>query len=416
MILVAVVVYDRFQNIEEWVRVWHLSQTEDAELVIIHNYRNESERHAYKTFCDIQRIHYIPRKNIGFDIGAFQDVCLGRLEGFNFDFTHLLWCTDDILPMRHSFLVEFEAVMLRPGVIAACYEVSKEVHPHIRTTGFMLAKETLGKIKFNVDPITTKNECYEFEHRDKFNSLIDQVQKWGAVVQVADVEDSPLWDSGHNSKPAIERKRRREKERRGVFSIPPVNGSQKVIFICPIYETYPEIISSLINQSHKNWELHLIHDGPCKSFDMRAIVEAAQDFRIKYTELPERLGNFGHHIRHDMLKKLTYGDFVVITNGDNFHTPNFTEVMLGGFTDRNVIATYCGHMVHSYIAWGVIECRMEQGYVDCAGVMIRRHAACSVGWNDIEAHSADWFYFADIIAKYGIHKFKRVEGCLLTHN
>jgi hypothetical protein len=48
--------------------------------------------------------------------------------------------------------------------------------------------------------------------------------------------------------------------------------------------------------------------------------------------------------------------------------------------------------------------------------MIRKEVACEAGWPDIEAHSADWKYFENIIKKYGADKFARVEGMLLSHN
>jgi hypothetical protein len=210
-VVIAVIVYNRFRNIVEWVRCFKKSQNENAELVIIHNARNQNDIREYSKFCRLQGVKYISCANVGFDIGRFQDVCNKRLHGFPDVFDLLLWCTDDILPMRTTFINEFREAF-KEGVVCACYEISKEVHPHIRTTGFMLHKDTLSKIRFNVDPIRTKPECYDFEHRDKVNSLIDQVSKFGQVVQVHDVENSALWDTGHNSREGKARFRRRERE------------------------------------------------------------------------------------------------------------------------------------------------------------------------------------------------------------
>jgi hypothetical protein len=204
--VVAVIVYNRFHNIQEWVKCWHKSNTKDCELVIIHNYRNDFDKKQYKAFCEQNGVTYLSRPNVGFDIGAFQDLCNNRLQFPYFDY--LLWCTDDLLPCRPSFIQEYLHEMTE-GIICAAYEVSIEVHPHIRTTGFMLHKSTLPKIKFNVDPIRTKPDCYDFEHRDKQNSLIDQVSRFGKVVQVGDLDWSPMWDSGHNSREAIRRRNKR---------------------------------------------------------------------------------------------------------------------------------------------------------------------------------------------------------------
>ena len=50
------------------------------------------------------------------------------------------------------------------------------------------------------------------------------------------------------------------------------------------------------------------------------------------------------------------------------------------------------------------------------GVLVRKSIACSIGFNHVEEHSADWFYFEDIIKKHGTQSFAPVRGCLLSHN
>lgn len=217
--VVAVIIYDRFRNLQEWTRCWKMSETENAELVIIHNYKHSADLRIFSTHCASRGIKYISRPNRGFDIGAFQDVCKDRLPGFPTDYDYLLWCTDDIFPQRKTFIKEYLDCFSDPSVKAAAYELSKEVHPHIRTTGFMLHKETLKHIKFNVDPITTKIQCYEFEHRDKVNSIVDQINRIGKAVQVGDVETGAMWDTGHRSREAINRRSRREREHRQNFPI-----------------------------------------------------------------------------------------------------------------------------------------------------------------------------------------------------
>src|SRR5688572_4031522 len=114
-VVVAVVVYDRFQNVQEWTRCFEQCDTHNAELVIIHNYKNEAEEHAYRSFCQRANVRYIARKNVGFDIGAFQDVCKDRLEEFPQDYEYLLWCTDDIFTMKKTFVQDFLA-KFRDGV------------------------------------------------------------------------------------------------------------------------------------------------------------------------------------------------------------------------------------------------------------------------------------------------------------
>jgi len=233
----------------------------------------------------------------------------------------------------------------------------------------------------------------------------------GLKVVMPDVPArSPLWDS------LFLKNLPRQKEHDQVFP-----KKNKVVFICPIFDAFPEIISSLICQTHKDWELLLIDDNPAKS-NNENIIKATGDKRIKYIK-KDRAEKWGHPLRQWALKEIKAGnlgagaDYIVITNGDNYHIPSYCELMLKGFEkDNNIVATYCTSMVHSYIQHGVIPCRPERGYIDCAGVMVRKFAACEIGWRDVDSHSADWTYFDDIIKKYGRNNFVPVPGCLLVHN
>lgn len=197
-IIAAVIVYDRFYNVESWIRCWKMSDTQGAELFIIHNYKNNSERSKYYTFCQNQGVNYVPRQNVGMDIGAFQDVCRGRLIGFPNQWDYLFWAADDTLPMSKTFLSPFIESIKNPNVGVACLEISKEVKTHIRTTGFILSQLTASKVEFPAKKIVTKAQCYEFEHRSK-NAFYEQIIKMRKkVVQVVpDIAQGGLWDTGN---------------------------------------------------------------------------------------------------------------------------------------------------------------------------------------------------------------------------
>jgi hypothetical protein len=197
---------------------------------------------------------------------------------------------------------------------------------------------------------------------------------------------------------------------------------EKVTFICPIYNTFPEIISSMMNQTHQNWELILVHDGPCR-IGVSKFVKAIGDPRITYIETPKRLGNWGHYYRQFYLNEIKAGRIakdtfaIVITNADNHHTPTFCAALLDPLLKNNsLVASYCSQMVHSYVSWGVLNCSIQLGGIDCAGVMIKKDAACHHGWRDIVGHSTDWTYFQDVINQFGADKWVKIQGCLLCHN
>jgi hypothetical protein len=172
----------------------------------------------------------------------------------------------------------------------------------------------------------------------------------------------------------------------------------------------------MMTQSHKDWELYLVHDGEADQFT-RDYVNLINDDRIKFFETEKRINSYGHPIRAEYLNKLKTSDcdYVLITNADNYHTPNCLENLVNGFDDT-IMATYCESMVHSYVGWGVMNCSMQFGSVDCASVMVRKDIACNVGWRDTVSHSSDWTYFQDIANVVGWDKFRKVNGCLLIHN
>lgn len=413
MNIVAVVVYDRIENIKHWFDCWKECEHHNFELILIHNFVQPVEKLKFSALCKKEKIRYIPRVNIGMDIGVFQDVCRERLEGFPNDWDKLLWITDDTFPMSKDFLKPYLDMMESDRIGVACAYLSNEVKVHIRTTGFMIRKSTASQLKFPADPVSTKEHCYDFEHMTK-DSFYEQVKAMGVNVrQVADNMRVPLWDSGY----ARTLNRRREHD---ILFRKPVG---KVLFIATIYNSYPQIISSLFLQTYKNWELLLIHDGPRENIDMatqNALYVASLDKRVKYIETKKRQGLWGHPLRKWALENIRNGkfgsdaDYIIITNSDNYYAPPFVASLLTGFTNGQV-ASYCENMVHSYVNWAVIPCRLQRGFLDAGGVMVRKDIAIEAGWDDM-SHSSDWTYFSKIISKYGTQSWAKVRGALFVHN
>lgn len=193
-VVVAVVIYDRWENIGKWVNCWNVCNTGNSELVFINN--NENAEYLFDAFESNKKITVIHRKNIGYDIGTFQDVCKNRLHGFP-DYDYLLWCTDDTIPMDKDFIQPFIDMIQRPRVGISCMQISLEYTRHVRTTGFCIAKSTAQKLRFPSDPITTREQCWHFEHRGKNLTLLSQIEAMRLrALQVAPLEISPLYDMG----------------------------------------------------------------------------------------------------------------------------------------------------------------------------------------------------------------------------
>jgi hypothetical protein len=190
----------------------------------------------------------------------------------------------------------------------------------------------------------------------------------------------------------------------------------RVLFIAPVYEYEPILVPSLRLQGHQDWQLLLIHDGPNRQGLAERLRQLA-DPRIAYFETVKRYNDWGHSLRALALERVAaepiVGDFVVITNGDNYYCPGFVEQMLAGFTD-DTIATYC-RMSHNHRNWNLIDTRLEHQFIDCGCVMVRRSAVLEVGWRSRE-HAADWVYVADLLHSFGAEQFRKVSQVLFVHN
>lgn len=421
MTIVAVCVYNRFSNLQLWLNAWKQCNQANAELIIIHNYDNLLERNKYFAECRDAGIKYVGRVNKGFDMGALQDVCRERLAGFPNDWDNLLWCADDMIPMRRDFVKVFWKALEGQGV--ACTEISAEINLHIRTSGFIISKQTSLKLQFPADPITTKMDCYQFEHKGE-NTFMNQIRRMSkGAIMVGELETSPLWDTGHRFS------LNRWDEHNAIFNKP-----TKVCFIAPIYNTFPEIVTSLICQTYPHWELLLIHDGP-NSTGLKKYIDFLNDKRITYIETKERKNVWGHPIRKWALEEVKAGrlaidsEYIVIGNADNYLMPPFIEYYLEGFKNNpTAIAAYCDSFVHGYLSpqlqangqyinhkFGVLKTRLELGWIDCNQAMIKKEVAAETGWDDMQ-HSSDWTYFSKIISRYGKDKWSKIHGCLMSHN
>jgi len=192
---VAIIVYDRLENIDRWISSFPKCENDiNAELVVIHNFKNLQDKETFNTLCETNNIRYVPRENIGMDIGAFQDICRERLEGFPNDWNNLLWVTDDVIPMKKDFLTQYMEKKTDNNVV--CLEMSAEAKLHVRTTGFLIDKQTANKLQFPADPVTNKDHCYGFEHRSP-DAFLEQIKRMGKeAVQVHPTfQNSCLWDT-----------------------------------------------------------------------------------------------------------------------------------------------------------------------------------------------------------------------------
>lgn len=195
-IIVVICIYDRLPNLHRWINAWGKSEQLGAELIVVHN-QDIIKPNPFKDLCRANNITYIPRQNVGFETGIIQDVFLNKLKIKKWDY--MLFVTDDTIPVSKNFLIEYIKEVTKPNVGCACMEISGVWTPHIRTTGFMVSRETASKIHWINVPIKTKEQCYFFEHQGFQDTFMSQILNMGKrVVQLSNIRDSVLWDTDHH--------------------------------------------------------------------------------------------------------------------------------------------------------------------------------------------------------------------------
>ena len=206
------------------------------------------------------------------------------------------------------------------------------------------------------------------------------------------------------------------------------NPSWTIDVVCTSYDRVGPLrvlVQSVLNQSDVNWRLHVIHDGPSKEFS-----ELANDAfvrrnasRVKMECSAKRFNDYGHSLREIGLSG-SKGDYVLITNDDNYYVPHMLRAV------NHAIARYqpdfvMFDMIHSH------ECpggRLHESYqffpthfalneTDMGCVLVRGDLARSVGFGS-KRYSADWDYFsacASSLGRKGLSLVK-VPKVLFVHN
>ena len=85
-------------------------------------------------------------------------------------------------------------------------------------------------------------------------------------------------------------------------------------------------INSIRAQTSNNWRLVIIHDGPNPILhkDLKDNGYLSSN-RITFIEHPVRTENYGHLLRKWSLENVIKNEYVLLTNGDNYYTPNMIE-------------------------------------------------------------------------------------------
>ncbi len=183
------------------------------------------------------------------------------------------------------------------------------------------------------------------------------------------------------------------------------------------------LLASLRCQTLRNFDSIVIHDGP--DAETRRIVEAhraAGATPCRYVETETRYNDYGHTLR-DLGLKMADGEFVLITNGDNYYAPRFVEFAFDA-VDGEHLDLVLWNMVHSHSKAGQtqnpsytpFQCYPLQNRIDIGSFFVRTTIARAIGFND-RTHDADAVYFNELLHRSErAIRIGKIEKTLMVHN
>lgn len=177
----------------------------------------------------------------------------------------------------------------------------------------------------------------------------------------------------------------------------PVRGRPKVSVAVATFEQRAELaclLYSFVAQTYPHWEAVVVHDGPGPA--AREVVERIADPRVRLIETPERRGGFGHPWRELGIDACT-GDYIGLTNGDNYYAPVYFEWMLHLLTTRGADVAYCD-WVHSHTQWSVMRAGPGKWMIDLGCWIARAGLVKATPWRDF-AFEGDGTFFEDLLRK-----------------
>ena len=104
---------------------------------------------------------------------------------------------------------------------------------------------------------------------------------------------------------------------------------------------------SMQRQRHENWEVVAVTDGPDPA--AACVVNEMQDPRIRLIETEKPMGRWGHPYRQRGLDACR-GEFIGMSNDDNYYVPGYLEQMLFALEDADLATCL---MLHNYHGWHV---------------------------------------------------------------
>ena len=106
-------------------------------------------------------------------------------------------------------------------------------------------------------------------------------------------------------------------------------------------------ILSMLRQRYENWELIAVTDG--YNAAAYTMLHSFRDARLRMIQTNQVKGHWGHPWRQKGLDDCR-GEFICMSNDDNYLTPVFIEAFVDALEDADLALCQC---LHSYYGWAV---------------------------------------------------------------
>ena len=205
-----------------------------------------------------------------------------------------------------------------------------------------------------------------------------------------------------------------------------------VHIIAVAYKKYGELrvfVQSWLNQSDRNWILTVIHDGHDDEFvQIMKYFTALEPDKIDYKCTDIRFNDYGHSLREIGLHSAR-GDYVLLTNADNYYIPKALEFINAALLEHKSsnVDVVMFDMVHSHSnpgrrklpAYSFFEVSYQRESIDMGAAIVATDLAKKAGFSD-KSFAADAAYFESVASKKNAGGEKlyiiKIPSVLLIHN
>ena len=173
------------------------------------------------------------------------------------------------------------------------------------------------------------------------------------------------------------------------------------------------LLYSLIAQTDKEWVAKVMIDDV--EYNPETMVK---DSRISYITMNKRYNDFGHTPR-EIGKQESEADYVILTNDDNYYTPNLVmEVKMAIAQHKRIKGVLPGivywDMVHSHFNYQYFRTAIGNGQIDMGAFATRTELAKRVPL--CSRFEADGIFIEDFKRKFPQEHRVKIDKVLFVHN